>query len=85
MKATDCSLNEVFQVAKTSKDLAIILSFIQVEFGMKELLSHWGGFTDVSDHYGVEFEDKRDVANHFGEALSSFFDVELLEFQTNAF
>jgi hypothetical protein len=85
MKATDCSLNEVFQVAKTSKDLAMILSFIQVEFGMKELLSHWGGFTDVSDHYGVEFEDKRDVANHFGEALSSFFDVELLEFQTNAF
>jgi hypothetical protein len=85
MKATDCSLNEVFQVAKTSKDLAMILSFIQVEFGMKELLSHWGGFTDVSDHYGVEFEDKRDVANHFGEALSGFFDVEVLEFQTNAF
>lgn len=85
MKATDCSLNEVFHVAKTNKDLAMILSFIQIEYGMRELHSHWHGFRDVSDNYGVEFDNKRDVANQFGKALSAFFDMEVLEFQTNAF
>lgn len=75
MKASQCSLDNVFAIAAKDEDLALVLSFIQVEFGLTELQGHWDGFVDASDHYQDTFKSKRDVANSFGSTLVDFYDL----------
>jgi hypothetical protein len=75
MKASQCSLDHVFAIAAKDEDLALVLSFIQVEFGLAELQANWDGFVDSTDHYGQNFKSKRDVANNFGSSLVDFYDL----------
>ena len=82
MKASKCSLQDLFLAASANPDLGYILSFVQVEFGMDELQGHWDGFVSSSDHYGVNFKSKKSVAANFGEALYEFFELEINEFES---
>jgi hypothetical protein len=45
---------------------------MQVEFGIKELEACWDGFVDVSDTYGLDFDDLDEVCADFFEALSDY-------------
>jgi hypothetical protein len=74
-------MRDLFKIASTDEDLATILSFVQVEYGLLELQGHWDGFCAASDNFGVSFKNKRDVANNFGAALVEFFELEICEFQ----
>ena len=75
MKASQCSLKTVFNIAKTDEDLALVLSFAQVEFGLTELQGLWDGFVDSADHYEITFQNRKDVANQFGGSVVDFFDL----------
>lgn len=75
MNASQCSLADVFAIAAKDEDLALVLSFIQVEYGLTELQGNWDGFVDASDHYEDTFKSKRDVANNFGATLVDYYDL----------
>ena len=77
MKASDVSFDNMRKIACSMPDLGRLISFIQIEFGLKELESHWQGFVDVSDNYDLTFTTKRRVCRDFYEILSEF--VELTE------
>lgn len=81
MKASKCSLRDLFLIASANSDLGYILSFVQVEFGLDELQGHWDGFIESSDHFGVNFKTKKQVALSFGEALNEFYELEINEFE----
>ena len=61
-------------IAAGNKKLAEATSFIQVEFGLKELETCWGGFVVTSKHYGVEFTTRKHLCDEFANALIEFAD-----------
>jgi hypothetical protein len=75
MKASQCSLQTVFNAAAKDEDLALILSFAQVEYGLTELQGLWDGFVDSSDHYETTFKSRKDVANQFAGSLVDYYDL----------
>lgn len=81
MKASKCSLEDIFRIGLTNKDLGMILSFVQVEYGLVELQGHWDGFSSASDNYGLSFQTKKHVAASFAEALCEYFELEEHEFE----
>lgn len=77
MKASQVSFEQMMRSASTNKLLAEATSFIQVEYGIKELQGCWDGFSDSSDSYGLEFESRRHMCAEFASALSEY--IEFLE------
>lgn len=75
MKASQTTLNDIFAIAAKDEDLALVLSYIQVEYGLAELQGNWDGFVDAAAHYGQTFKSKSDVANNFGSNLVDFYDL----------
>jgi hypothetical protein len=76
MKASNCTLSDIFAAAKSDGDLHKSLSFVQVEYGFTELEGCWHGFSDASDAYEVVFKSKKHVANDFAIALTDFYGPE---------
>jgi hypothetical protein len=52
--------------------LAEATSFLQVEYGVDDLRACWDGFVDTSDYAGLVFRNKKDVCEHFAEALHDY-------------
>ena len=75
MKATQCSLQTVFKAAEKDEDIALVLSFIQVEFGLAELQANWDGFVDSSEHYEITYKSRKDVANQFAGSIVDFYEL----------
>ena len=75
MKATQCSLQTVLSAAKKDEDIALVLSFLQVEFGLAELQANWDGFVDSSEHYEITYKSRKDVANQFAGALVDLYEL----------
>jgi hypothetical protein len=75
MKASQCSFDTVFSIAKKNEDLALVLSFVQVEFGLIELQGNWEGWVGANDYYEQTFENECDVANNFGVSLVDLYDL----------
>jgi hypothetical protein len=74
MKAGDMTLGEVRRLAAGIEELNLTLSFIQVEEGLLELEACWDGFRDAANHFGQEFDDKRDCAVQFGLSVADFYE-----------
>ena len=72
MKASDVTFDDMLAKRKANDMLAQATSFIQVEYGLEELLAHWTGFVDVSDDNEVTFTTKTRVCNEFATALSEY-------------
>jgi hypothetical protein len=70
MKASQCSLDDIFELASVDEEVALLLSFIQVEFGLSELRGHWNGFVEMSNDYHIDYDSKEDVTTNFTFALS---------------
>ena len=72
MKASQCCLDDIFELAAVDEEVAVLLSFVQVEFGLSELRGHWDGFVEMSDDYHIDYDSKEDVTSNFTCALSEF-------------
>lgn len=59
-------------IASENFTLAEATSFIQVEYGLDELLACWDGFIHTSDAYGQEFATRRHICSEFAEALAEY-------------
>lgn len=72
MRASDVTFERMMIHAKVNWNLTEVTSFIQVEFGIKELLACWGGFVDTSDNADLEFASLEEVCGQFAEALADY-------------
>jgi hypothetical protein len=72
MKASDISLQDIFRFARGDEELATALSFIQVEYGLLELLALWDAFVDESNFIGQTYGSHESVAFSFYDALLIF-------------
>jgi hypothetical protein len=70
MKASQCCLDDIFELATVDEEVALLLSFIQVEFGLSELRGHWNGFVEMSNDYHIDYDSKEDVTTNFTFALA---------------
>lgn len=70
MIASDCSFQEMRDLASAKlPNLGVLISFIQVEEGIKDLESHWYGFVDTSDDLGNCYNNKTQICSEFGKQL----------------
>ena len=72
MKAGEMTLHDVRRIAAEVVDLNMAISFIQVEWGLKDLEACWDGFRDSADHFNQHFDDEHDCALQFCLALNEF-------------
>ena len=72
MNISQCSFKQMMTIAAGNKKLAEATSFVQVEFGLKELETCWAGFVDTSKHYGVEFNTRKHLCEEFANALQEY-------------
>ena len=72
MNISQCSFKQMMTIAAGNKRLAEATSFVQVEFGLKELETCWAGFVDTSKHYGVEFNTRKHLCEEFANALTEY-------------
>ena len=81
MKASQCCLDDIFELATIDEEVAVLLSFVQVEFGLSELRGHWDGFVEMSDDYHIDYDSKEDVTSNFTSALAEFSEYQPLSGQ----
>jgi hypothetical protein len=72
MRASELSFNEIAALSAGLPKLAILMSYIQVEYGIDDLRASWQGFSDSSDYYGNSYTDKRHICLKFGELLQEY-------------
>jgi hypothetical protein len=72
MKASEVSFRRMMLFAATSRRLAEPTSFIQVEYGIEELMACWDGFRDTSDQANLNFQNTNHVCDDFTTALIEF-------------
>jgi hypothetical protein len=69
MNISQCSFKQMMTIAADNKKLAEVTSFVQVEYGLKELEACWDGFVDTSKHYDIEFNTRKQLCDEFANAL----------------
>lgn len=74
MEACSITLDDVRRLALTVRELALALSYVQVEEGLLELEACWEGFCDSSNHFGTKFDDEWDCAWQFGVSLRELYE-----------
>ena len=72
MIASEITFERMMIYAAGNFSLAEPTSFIQVEYGVKDLQACWDGFVDTSDDAGLEFKNKKEVCESFAEALHEY-------------
>lgn len=72
MKASQVSFDQMTKIASGNRVLGEATSFIQVEYGLKELEACWDGFSNSSDTYNREFKNRKEICAEFAEALSEY-------------
>lgn len=72
MKATDITFHQVQIGARNNPKLGVPASYIQVEYGIRELEACWDGFAHTSDNYGLSFPSRKEVYLEFADALSEY-------------
>lgn len=78
MRASDCTFEELRLDSASCPDLGKTLSFIQVEYGLKDLKALWQGFMDFSDDSGTEYESKKELYQSFREQLEDHVELQSL-------
>jgi len=69
MNISQCSFKQMMTIAADNKKLAEVTSFVQIEYGLKELEACWDGFVDTSKHYDIEFNTRKHLCDEFANAL----------------
>ena len=72
MKATEVSFEEVMKAGCRNRYFAEIASFMQVEYGIKELEAAWDAYRDSSEYCNEEFESKNHIYNEFYHLVSEY-------------
>ena len=72
MIASEVPFNQMMRVAAGNPELGVPASYLQVEYGLDELLACWEGFVHTSDNYGVEFKSRKHVCLEFSDALNEY-------------
>ena len=72
MIASDISFERMMTYAAGNLSLAEPTSFIQVEYGLKDLRACWEGFVDTSNEAGLSFRNKKEICESFAEALQDY-------------
>lgn len=72
----DLRFESMMLAARHFPGLALATSFIQVEFGVKELEAHWAGFVDSINYY-QETLTQIGLYNSFTEGLEDFIEIAL--------
>jgi hypothetical protein len=62
----------MMRVAAGNPDLGVPASYMQVEYGLDELIACWDGFVHTSDAYGLEFKSRKHVCLEFSDALNEY-------------
>jgi len=66
MKASQCSFNYMLKLGHEKPDSGEILSFVQVEYGLKELEGMWDAFCDANEElFDNYFKSKREIVQSF--------------------
>lgn len=74
MIASEVTFDKMRIVARNNPELGIPVSYMQVEYGLKELEACWDGFVHTSDAYGQEFTSRRQICIEFSHALNEYLD-----------
>lgn len=72
MKASEISFEQMRKGAKLRPSLGVAVSYLQVEYGLKEVEGCWDGFVHTSDHYGVEFTSRKEICIQFSQHLNDY-------------
>jgi hypothetical protein len=72
MFASEVLFNQMMRVAAGNPDLGVPASYMQVEYGLDELVACWDGFVHTSDSHGLEFKSRKHVCLEFSDALNEY-------------
>jgi hypothetical protein len=72
MIASEVTFDKMRIVARNNPELGIPVSYMQVEYGLKELEACWDGFVHTSDAYGQEFSSRKQICLEFSNALNEY-------------
>ena len=72
MIASEVAFDKMRIVARNNPELGIPVSYMQVEYGLKELEACWDGFVHTSDAYGQEFKSRKQICLEFANALNEY-------------
>ena len=72
MKASEVTFDKMRIVARNNPELGVPASYMQVEYGLKELEACWDGFVQTSDNFGQEFNSRKQVCLEFANALNEY-------------
>lgn len=72
LNASQVSFDRMMIYRKIDRLLSDATSFVQVEYGVQEVLACWHGFVDTSDDANLIFKDIPDVCTHFAAALTDY-------------
>lgn len=72
MFASEVTFEQMRRSAKNRSDLGVAASYLQVEYGLDELLACWEGFVHTSDNYNQEFKNRKEVCDEFSTALNEY-------------
>ena len=72
MRASEVTFDKMRIVARNNPELGIPVSYMQVEYGLKDLEACWDGFVHTSDAYGQEFKNRKQICNEFANALNEY-------------
>ena len=72
MKATDVTFDQMRIGARNNPELGVLTSYLQVEYGIKELEACWDGFADTNNNYGMTFKSKKEIYLEFADALNEY-------------
>jgi len=72
MIASQVTFDQMRKVAANNPTLGVAASYMQVEYGLSELLACWDGFVHTSDNYGQEFRSRKQVCQEFSNAINEY-------------
>jgi hypothetical protein len=72
MIASDVDFDFIKRHSLVNRELGEVFSFIQVEYGIKDLEACWEGFSDTSDNAGLEFDGVYDLGEKLYHALLEY-------------
>lgn len=72
MLASDATFEQMRKGARNLPELGVPCSYLQVEYGLSELLACWDGFVHSSDRYSQTFKTKKAIYLEFAHALEEY-------------
>jgi hypothetical protein len=70
--ASEVSFQQMLVTARNVHKLGVVNSYMQVEYGIKDLEACWAGFVDTADNAELNFKNKKEVCLEFAYALQEY-------------